>query len=394
MARTARRLGSGEIVTVGGGPAGLVTAVLLGSNGVPVRLFAPPGDPNDTRTTALLRGSVDMLKAAGVWESLAGVAAPLKVMRIVDATGRLLRAPEISFDSNEIGGGPFGYNVKNSVLIEALEERAAALRCVAVDRRRIVAVRPDKAAVRLEAEDGAIFTAAIVAAADGRNSLCRKAAGIDVSVGRYEQVALAFDIGHRVGHGDISTEFHTDAGPLTFVPLGFQASSVVWVVRPDAARRLLALEDAAFCDELRETSFDILGDIPTVGPRAAFPIGALSASAMAARRIALVGEAGHAVPPIGAQGLNLGFRDAATLAEIVADAWRAGTDPGAPAVLSAYARRRRADVAARTAAVDLLNRSVLSGFLPLQAARGAGLYLLQRLGPLRRLVMELGIEPL
>jgi 2-octaprenyl-6-methoxyphenol hydroxylase len=393
MAREAKHLSSGEIVIVGGGPAGLVTAVLLGSAGVPVRLFAPPSDPNDTRTTALLRGSVDMLKAAGVWESLAGVAAPLEVMRIVDATGRLLRAPEISFDSNEIGGGPFGYNVKNSVLVEALEERAAGLRYVAVDRRKIVAVRPDTAAVRLEAEDGAIFTAAMVAAADGRRSLCRKAAGIDVSVGRYEQMALAFDIDHQVDHGNVSTEFHTDAGPLTFVPLGFQASSVVWVVRPDAARRLLALKDAAFCDELRETCFAILGDILNVGPRAAFPIGVQSASAMAARRIALIGEAGHVVPPIGAQGLNLGFRDAATLAEIVADAWRTGADPGDGEVLRAYAWRRRADVAARTAAVDLLNRSVLSGFLPLQAARGAGLYLLQRLGPLRRLVMELGIEP-
>ena len=393
MARVAKHLSSGEIVTVGGGPAGLVTAVLLGSAGVPVRMFAPPGGPNDTRTTALLRGSVEALKAAGVWQSLAATAAPLNVMRIIDATGRLLRAPEISFDCNEIGGGPFGYNVKNSHLVEALEDRAAAMRCVAVDRRKIVAVTPDKAAVRLEAEDGATFSAAIVAAADGRNSLCRQAAGIPVSMGRYEQVALAFNIAHEMAHKNISTEFHTDAGPLTFVPLGFHTSSVVWVARPDAARRLLALQDAAFCEELRETSFALLGDVLEVGARAAFPISVLSVRAMAAKRIALIGEAGHVVPPIGAQGLNLGFRDAATLAELVADAWRAGRDPGDPALLTAYARRRRADVTARTAAVDLLNRSVLSGFLPLQAARGAGLYLLQKLGPLRRLVMELGIDP-
>lgn len=384
---------SDEIAAVGGGPAGLVTALLIASAGAPVRLFAPPREAKDTRTTALLRGSVAVLKALGVWERLAGAAAPLKVMRIVDATGRLLRAPEVSFDSAEIGGGPFGYNIKNSALIEALEDRAGTIAGLAVDRRKIVAVTPEAEAVGLEADDGTPFSAALVAAADGRNSLCRRAAGIATSEGRYEQTALAFNIAHEVPHDNVSTEFHTATGPLTFVPLPGRESSVVWVVRPAEARRLMALDAAALGEELREKSFAILGDILEAGPRAAFPIGVLAASAMAARRIALIGEAGHVVPPIGAQGLNLGFRDAATLAEIVADARRAGEDPGEEALLNAYARRRRVDIAARAAAVDLLNRSVLSGFLPLQAARGAGLYLLRRLGPLRRLMMELGIEP-
>ena len=381
-----------EIITVGGGPAGLITAVLVASAGVPVRLFAPPTDPNDTRTTALLRGSLAVLKAASVWEDLAGAAAPLELMRVIDATGRLLRAPEVSFDCKEIGGGPFGYNVTNGALVKALEARTETLACLTVDRRKIVAVRPGEQAVRLEVEDGASFSAALVAAADGRNSLCRGAAGITTSEGRYEQMALAFNIAHEIAHDNVCTEIHGDAGPLTFVPLPGRASSIVWVVRPAEARRLMALDDAALCEELRHRSYAILGDVLEVGPRAAFPISILSASTMAARRIALVGEAGHVVPPIGAQGLNLGLRDAATLAEIAADAWRAGADPGGAQVLGAYARRRRADVAARTAAIDVLNRSILSGFLPLQAFRGAGLHLLRRLGPLRRLVMELGIE--
>jgi len=392
MARMAKHPSSGEIVTVGGGPAGLATALLIASAGVPVRLFAPPADPNDTRTTALLRGSVEVLKAAGVWNKLAGDAAPLNVMRIVDATGRLLRAPEVTFDCREIGGGPFGYNVKNGILVAALENRAAAVTSLSVDRRKIAVVTPGEQAVRLETEDGAAFSTPLVAAADGRNSPCRKAAGITASEGRYEQMALAFNIAHEIDHDNVSTEFHTESGPLTFVPLPGRASSIVWVVRPAEARRLMALDDAALAEELRQRSYAILGDVLAVGPRAAFPISVLTVSAMAARRIVLIGEAGHVVPPIGAQGLNLGFRDAANLAELVADAWRAGKDPGDKALLETYAGRRRADVKARTTAIDLLNRSVLSGFLPLQAARGAGLYLLQRLGPLRRLIMELGIE--
>lgn len=392
MTRAAKHSNSEEIVTVGGGPAGLVTALLIASAGVPVRLFAPPTGKGDTRTTALLRGSVEVLRTVGAWDELAGVAAPLNVMRIVDATGRLLRAPEVSFDSGEIGGGPFGYNVKNSVLVKALENGAAHYKGLSVDRRKIAAVTPGQQEVQLKAEDGAAISTPLVAAADGRNSLCRKAAGITTSEGRYEQMALAFNIVHEIDHENVSTEFHIDSGPLTFVPLPGRASSIVWVVRPAEARRLLALEDAALCEELRRRSYAILGDVLEVGPRAAFPLSILSVSTMAARRIALIGEAGHVVPPIGAQGLNLGFRDAANLAELVADAWRAGTDPGDKALLDTYAGRRRADVAARTAAIDLLNRSVLSGFLPLQAARGAGLYLLQKLGPLRRLVMELGIE--
>lgn len=392
MPRRAPDRSSDEIITVGGGPAGLVVASLLASAGIPARLFAPSADPNDTRTTALLRGSVALLRAIGVWDELSEAAAPLERMRIIDATGRLFRAPEVTFDSAEIGGGPFGYNIKNGDLVAALERQAAALPSLRVDRRKIVAVTPDEAEVRLEAEDGVSFSTPLIAAADGRNSLCRKAAGITTSQSRYEQMALAFNIEHEAAHENVSTEIHTDAGPLTFVPLPGRASSIVWVARPEEARRLMDMDEAALREELRERSFAILGDVLKTGPCAAFPIGMLSVSRMAAKRVALIGEAGHVVPPIGAQGLNLGFRDAATLAELVADAWRAGEDPGSAEVLQAYRSRRRADVATRTAAIDLLNRSVLSGFLPLQAARGVGLFLLQKLGPLRRLTMELGIE--
>lgn len=392
-AGTGRREGASDACVVGGGPAGLVAAILLARAGLAVRLFAPPPPAGDTRTSALMRGSVALLDALGVWPRIADKAAPLAHMRIVDATGRLLRAPEVVFDAAEIGEPAFGSNVRNRDLLAALDRLARRTQGLTPDARAVAALRPGAELAELVAADGERIPARLVVAADGRNSLCRRAAGIAVRETRYPQTALAFDIGHELAHGDVSTEFHTDSGPLTFVPLPGAQSSVVWVVRPDEAAALLALDEAAFAARLEERCFSFLGRLGPVGPRGAFPLSAMTAQRMAARRVALIGEAGHVVPPIGAQGLNLGLRDAAALAETVAEARAAGTDIGADATLARYADWRRADIASRATGIDLLNRSVLSDFLPVQLARGAGLYLLGRVGPLRRFAMAAGMEP-
>lgn len=378
---------------VGGGPAGLVAALLLARAGAAVTHFAPPMAHGDTRTTALLQGSVALLEALDVWAAVREKAAALNVMRLIDATGRLIRAPEVSFDSNEMGHAPFGYNVRNADLVAVLAAHTAAnarITTVALPVNA-VDVRDDHVALACAGAD--THKAGLVAAADGRNSMCRAAAGIAVSHKPYDQTALAFDITHTLDHGHVSTEFHTQTGPFTFVPLPGHASSIVWVVRPAEAARLMALDDAAIMEEVRRCSFAFLGDITSVGPRAAFPLGMASAYVMGKNRIALVGEAGHVVPPIGAQGLNLGFRDAAALADVVEDALAAGRDPGGPQALADYDGRRKADVASRAMTIDLLNRSVLSPFLPVQAARGAGLYALSKIGALRRLAMNLGMNP-
>jgi len=381
----------GQIAVVGGGPAGLACALLMAGAGASIDLFAPAAAGRDSRTSALMRGSVEILRAIGVWDELKPRAAPLQRLRLVDATGRLVRAPEVTFDAAELGRGPFGYNIHNVDLTDAMTRRLAAFPTLRAHAQAVSAVAPLADRVRLTSGDGGRFEAALVAAADGRDSQCREAAGISCLRHDYPQVALAFNVCHALPHDDVSTEFHTPSGPLTFVPLPGNISSVVWVVRPEEADRLLALEDDAFCEDLRRRCYGLLGGFSSPGKRHGFALSLRTAWRMAQRRIALVGEAGHVVPPIGAQGLNLGLRDGATLAEIAVDALRAGKDPGSEECQAAYAQARRADIAGRSAAIDLLNRSVLSPFLPAQAMRGAGLFLLSRLAPLRHAAMRAGL---
>jgi 2-octaprenyl-6-methoxyphenol hydroxylase len=206
-------------------------------------------------------------------------------------------------------------------------------------------------------------------------------------------MAIARNFKHTEPHHNESNEFHRPHGPFTTVPLPGQNSSLVWVEAPDEAKRLLGLSDTDIAREIEKRLQGALGAISDVGPRAAFPLSGMKVDKFAASRIALVGDAAHVIPPIGAQGLNLGFRDAAALAECIGMALEAGTDPGGPDVINAYNEARRGDVASRTMAVDLLNRSLISGFLPVQVARGLGLHLLSGVGPFRRLFMREGLAP-
>jgi 2-octaprenyl-6-methoxyphenol hydroxylase len=381
-----------EVVVVGGGPAGLTTALALACGGVETALVARPGVPGDNRTTALLAGSVNALRALGVWESCVQHAAPLRTLRIVDDTARLLRAPEVHFEAQEIGLDAFGYNIENRHLIAALEERLAGIAHLSRIPDEAAAVTMEPARAMVTCRGGTRVAARLLVGADGRHSLCRAAAGIALDARSYPQLALTWNLGHGRPHDDTSTELHTETGPFTMVPLPGRRSSLVMVIDPPAMRRLEGLADAELAGEIERRSHSILGKIMLEPGRGAFPLMVATARNFTAHRLALVGEAAHAVPPIGAQGLNLGLRDAVTLAELVRSERSAGADVGS--LTDRYEHARRADVASRTFAVDVLNRSLLSDFLPLQGLRGLGLHLLQRLGPLRRAVMREGVMPL
>ena len=381
-----------DVAVVGGGPAGLVAALSLARAGVDTVLYAPPLPAPDRRTTALLGGSVEILDALGVWAGLAEHAAPLEHLRLVDATRRLLRAPEVMFSATELGLPAFGHNIENARLREALLAAVRAAPGIRVREEAVVAVEPEDDAVALKAASG-IERARLVVAADGRNSICREAAGIEREARELPQTALALNLRHSRAHGNVSTEFHTESGPFTLVPLPGQRSSLVCVVEPDEADALLALDDAALAREIEERAHSVLGRMEVEGERAAFPLGFSIAATFARRRIALVGEAGHLLPPIGAQGLNLGIRDAAVIVELAANALRRGGDPGRDTVLEAYDRQRRGDVRSRALVVDWMNRSLLSDFLPLHLARGLGLHLASRIGVLRRFLMRQGMGP-
>ena len=352
-----------EVAVVGGGPAGLTAAIALASAGVETVLIAKSRSALDHRTTALLASSVRALDTLGVWDQCREHAAPLRVLRIVDDTVRLLRSPEVRFVAGEIGLDAFGCNIENRFLTAGLAARADAL--------------------------GVLTRLAI--GAEGRRSLCRAAAGIEARSRTYRQTALTFNLGHSRPHHDASTEFHTETGPFTLVPLPGQRSSLVFVVDPGDVPRLSTLADLEMAAEIERRSHSILGKITVEPGRGLFQLGVQTAARLGAGRVVLIGEAAHVIPPIGAQGLNLGLRDAATIGELVVSAHRTGDDVGG--VAARYEHMRRADVTSRALAVDLLNRSLLSDFLPLQGARGFGLFLMKRMGPLRRVIMSEGVAP-
>ena len=380
-----------EVAVVGGGASGLIAAIALAQASAETNLFAPPAGA-DRRTTALLDGSVRILEALGVWSALAPQAAPLARLRIVDGTRRLIRAPEVTFDARELDLDAFGYNIENDILQRALRAEAARHPALRLIESAVNSVSPDDDAVVLKAR-GCEERVQLVIGADGRNSFCRRAAGIETRRREFPQVALTMNLRHSRPHENTSTEFHTETGPFTLVPLPGDRSSLVWVADLREARALNATDDAALALEVERRVHSILGRMEIDGVRGSFPLSIETADRLANKRIVLVGEAGHLLPPIGAQGLNLGIRDAATIAEIVADARRVGEDVGGAGVLNAYEERRRSDVRSRALAVEWMNRSLLTDFLPVHAARGFGLELASRFGFLRRALMREGLGP-
>lgn len=380
-----------DIAVTGGGPAGLIAALGLAAKGHKVALIAPNHPPSDERTTALLAGSVALLRDWGAWALIAPHTAPLKTMRILDGTNRLLRAPAISFESAEIGLEAFGYNIRNHHLVEALRTALGQYETVTWldDWVETFDLGIDRATLALKS--GQSVEVRLVVGADGRNSPARAAAGISQDQWTYDQVAVVLNLNHTEPHFDMSTEFHTETGPFTLVPLGDGLSSLVCVVKPAEAERLKTLSDADLVSELELRAKSVLGSFKLASPVQTYPLSGMTAKQFARSRVALIGEAGHVFPPIGAQGLNLGIRDSADLIKVLSSS--PSGDPGAPTLLEAYDKRRQSDVKTRTQGVHLLNRSLLTDFLPVQFTRSAGLAMARSIGPLRRFMMREGVEP-
>lgn len=378
-----------EIAVVGAGPTGMAAALAFAAAGIDTVLIGPPTGA-DPRTTALLGASADVLREIGVWQHVEAASTPLETMRLIDDTGRLVRAPEVTFHAGELDLDAFGWNVANEALNEGFATAVAAAssllhRPVTADGFEI-----DAAGVTVKTAKGNV-RARLLVAADGARSPAREAAGLDVISWSYPQAAFVTTLSHVRSHGLASTEFHTTTGPFTLVPLAGRRSSLVWVERPERANALAALADGVLSREIERRAHSILGAMQVDGPRGVLPLSTHVARRFAGNRVALIGEAGHRIPPIGAQGLNLGLRDVRSLAALVSEETRRNGDPGKAGVLDAYDRARRTDVAGRAVGVDLLNRSLLSDFLPLQLARSVGLYAAAEFPPLRRLLMRGGL---
>jgi 2-octaprenyl-6-methoxyphenol hydroxylase len=382
-----------DAAVIGGGPAGLTAAIALAATGAKTALLARRVPYADNRTTALLGASTDLLERLDVWPRCRDKAAALRTMRLVDDTDRLIRSPEVRFSSEEIGLEQFGYNIDNRSLMIALEERAAELPNLTRLDDEALTIDPRAELVTVNTTRGEPLAARLVIGADGRQSPSRKAAGIGISRRELHQSALTFNVGHSRPHLGISTEFHTAQGPCVFVPLPGNRCSVVWVAATREAERLMSLDDDELSEAAEKQSHSILGRVQVEAGRNLFPLTIERPDQFASHRVALVGESAHVVPPIGAQGLNMGLRDAADIAEIAGEALSLGEDPGSQAVLARYQSARRADVASRLIAIDVANRSLLSDFLPMQSLRAVGMHLLGSFGPLRRLAMREGLAP-
>lgn len=378
-----------DIVVAGTGPAGLMAALALEARGFSVALVGPAVNLGDRRTTALMRPQLEFLDKLSLLEAIEPEAAPLRSMRIVDATSRLLRSPVVTFRAAEIGEPYFGLNIPNRHLLSALDSAVTKNSRIHRITSLVAAWVLEADGVRADLDDGTTLRAKLAVAADGRLSPAREAAGIAVRGTTSGQSALVLNFAHSRDHEDISTEFHTEYGPFTQVPLPGRRSSLVWVTRPSHADELKQLDAQALSTVIEERMQSMLGRVEVEPGCQVYPLTSALPQSFARNRVALVGEAAHIFPPIGAQGLNLSIRDIDALSDI---AVRHSDDPGTSAALSAYDRARRPDIVARASAVDLLNRSLLSNMLPVQLVRATGLSLLGSTPPLRALFMREGLR--
>jgi 2-octaprenyl-6-methoxyphenol hydroxylase len=381
-----------ELMIAGGGLVGLLLGVGCAGTGLATAIVDRQ-DPEamldagfDRRSSAIAYASRRVLDALGLWSAIAEEAEPILEIRVADDDSLLF----LHYDHRELGtGAPLGYVVENPAVRRALIARArslpnlALLAPLAVER-----VEASRFAAVVQLSDGRRVKARLVAAADGRGSPLRRAAGIAAVEWRYGQTSIVTTVRHERPHGGIAVEHFLPAGPFAILPMTGNRSSIVWTERAELAERLAALPEAEFKVELAARFGDFLGALEPAGPRSIYPLALMLAERYVAPRLALVGEAAHVIHPIAGQGLNLGARDVAALAELAIDARRLGLDIGDDAVLDRYQRWRRFDALLLAGVTDGLNRLFSNSIAPVRLARDLGFALVHRLPPLKRLLMR------
>jgi 2-octaprenyl-6-methoxyphenol hydroxylase len=401
MTQTDQRI---DILIAGGGFAGLSLAIALrqslGSSSA--IMVADPalgkGHDGDERASAIVAAARRLFETLGVWDSAAGEAQPILDMVVTDSRVEdAVRPVFLTFAGDVEPGEPFAHMIENRFLLDALEKKArevgVVLRATAVEdfvalSARSIGTGEDGNAIRVGLADGGSISARLLVAADGARSSIRERAGIAVHGWDYGQSAIVTTVGHERDHEGRAVEHFLSAGPFAILPLKGRRSSIVWTETTGEADRIVALPDDAFHAELEQRFKLHLGDISAVGARRAHPLGFFVARSFIAGRIALVGDAAHLIHPIAGQGLNMGMRDIAALAEVIVDAARLGLDIGSAEVLERYQRWRRFDTMTMGVMTDGLNRLFSNRSAVLRLVRDVGLGLVDRVPNLKQLFIR------
>jgi len=379
-----------DLCIIGGGLVGKTAALSLARSGSTVILCAPKSTVTDQRTTALLMKTVAFFENLEVWDQLSKCAFPLKTMRIVDGTNRLIRAPQTDFHASEIDLDAFGYNLKNSDILKVLNKKISEHSNITQIDGVVKSIKTHGAHELLSietAEDKIEVVTSFIVGADGRNSIVRSNKETTVREWQYPQSALVLDFKHERSTQFTSTEFHTESGPFTIVPHSNDQAGLVWMEKPEIVETLLSMSKQEMEQTIEKKMQSFLGKISLITKPQSFPLKGMVANQFGNDNWALVGEAAHVFPPIGAQGFNLGVRDIEAISEVLSRYTNQENRGGK------YDKARRHDINTRTYGVDMLNRSLLSDFLPVQVIRGLGLNILGSVKPLRKQIMKMGISP-
>ena len=377
-----------DVLIAGGGTAGLCTALAIARSAPDISVEVvdarPFGAGGDERASAIAAAARRMLDRIGVWEQVAEDAQPILSMEVTDSrTSDVVRPVFLTFDGTVSAGEPFAHMVPNRTLSAALKSaaEAAGIRLTAPDKVERFAT--DDAAIAIDLGSGARRRARLLVAADGLKSRLRSLAGIRTVNWSYPQTAIVATVRHERPHNGVAVEHFLPGGPFAILPLKGNRASLVWTERTEDARKLMASDDFVFSIELERRFGHRLGQIELDGKRQAYPLSLTLARDFVRPRFALLGDAAHGVHPIAGQGLNLGFRDAAALAETIVDAHRLGLDIGGLDVLRRYERWRRYDTWQMGVTTDVLNRLFSNDFTPLRAIRDFGLGLVDRMPRLK-----------
>lgn len=388
-----------DILISGGGIAGLTLAKLLSGLDLKIDVIEPhpPASFKKTditgRTVALMDSSLNVIKAANIWDSIKDQSCPMKAMRIIDDSRGDSKVIETDFEAREIGMKEFGYNIPNALLRAALFDDIKKVKNIKIHNSAFTSFSYENTAIIASFEDGSKLKASLLTGADGRNSSVRKAANITSHIKKYDQSAITCIINHSRTHNSTATEFHRSGGPFALVPMPGNQSSVVWVEKHERAENLLRLKKHEFEQALEKNSNRLLGGITLETTPISWPLSTIKANKLTVPRIALIAEAAHVMSPITAQGLNLSLRDVAALAEVIADALRVGLDIGSNSVLNKYEKRRSLDIDTRVFGVDSMNKLVSNDISIIRDLRRLGLKATAQTPPLKRFAMKHGLAP-